>query len=150
MGTSDQRFISKDTVGKLCYEKINILVCSMVDDRICGVIFLNLIGVFNADFNDYKLQFTTTLESEKFVNDGKSKVLVFKVVNSTNKDWRQVEYSIVLRDGNSIIYPKHAIDLMWKVKAQSIADLKVEMPSFESDVEVILEVSNLRGSSIFR
>lgn len=118
----------------------------MVDDRICGVIFLNLIGVFNADFNDYKLQFTTTFESEKFVNGGKSKILVFKVVNQTNKDWRQVEYSIVLRDRNSIIYSKHAIDLMWKMKAQSIADLKVEIPSFERDVEVLIEVSNLRES----
>jgi len=35
---------------------------------------------------------------------------------------------------------------MWKMKAQSIADLKVEIPSFESDVEVLIEVSNLRES----
>ena len=114
------------------------------------LLILNVAGLFKADFKDYNADITTELVSNDLVDDDKYRALVFNVENSTDKRWRWIEYSLVLRIGNNVVYSTHSIENKWELDAQNSANLAVKVPAFDGEVETEFEIGDLRERSIFK
>ena len=114
------------------------------------LLILNVAGLFKADFKDYNADITTELVSNDLVDDDKYRALVFNVENSTDKRWRWIEYSLVLRIGNNVVYSTHSIENKWELDAQNSANLTVKIPAFDGEVETEFEIGDLRERSIFK
>lgn len=114
------------------------------------LLILNIAGLFKADFKNYKVDITTELISNILVDGDTNRVLVFSVENSTDKRWRCIEYSLVLRIGNNVVYSTHSIENKWELDAQNSANLTVKIPAFDGEVEMKLEIGDLRERSIFK
>ena len=114
------------------------------------LLILNVAGLFKADFKDYNADITTELVSNDLVDDDKYRALVFNVENSTDKRWRWIEYSLVMRIGNNVVYSTHSIENKWELDAQNSANLAVKVPAFDGEVETEFEIGDLRERSIFK
>ena len=111
---------------------------------------LNLVRSFDADFENYRSELTTTLTSEQYLQGDKKKELRFNVTNNSQKEWHWLEYSVVVRDGSTELYSSQEVEPDWKVQSKSKAELIVEIPVFEGTVDTVLEIESLREVSIFR
>jgi len=112
-------------------------------------LLMNLTGFFESNYDEYRDKFSIELVAVNDIDDSDIVTITYRVTNNSWRDWQWINYQVLHKNNDKIVYSSNSIIPDWKIDAGEQTLLTVEVEKLPNITAFDLTVQDLRNSIRF-